>query len=346
MDADRVVGQARRAVALASTSLPSMRADGAVDVADRQRRARPASPLLDAPAAPARSARGRAPCRGRGPASTRSAARDVRPAASAGSRIVREVEAARLPVRRCAVRHVEAGRRGRSSRRCVRKPSSAISSRTSSAMKRKKLIDVLGLAGELLAQLRILRGDADRAGVEVAVAHHDAARRRPAARWRSRTPRRRAARRSRRRGRSSAGRRPGRRCGRAGRSARSTCCVSARPSSQGMPACLIDGQRRGAGAAVVAGDQDHVGVRLGDAGGDRADADLGHQLHADARLGVGVLQVVDELREVLDRVDVVVRRRRDQRRRRASSGAPWRSTGRPCGRAAGRPRRAWRPGPS
>jgi hypothetical protein len=28
--------------------------------------------------------------------------------------------------------------------------------------------------------------------------------------------------------------------------------------------------------------------------------------------GVGVLQVVDELREVLDRVDVVVRRRRDQ----------------------------------
>ena len=43
-------------------------------------------------------------------------------------------------------------------------------------MKRKKLIDELGLAGELLAQLRILRRDADRAGVEVADAHHDAAR--------------------------------------------------------------------------------------------------------------------------------------------------------------------------
>ena len=49
-------------------------------------------------------------------------------------------------------------------------------SRTSSATKRKKLIDVLGLAGELLAQLRVLRGDAHRAGVQVALAHHDAAR--------------------------------------------------------------------------------------------------------------------------------------------------------------------------
>ena len=71
-------------------------------------------------------------------------------------------------------------------------------------------------------------------------------------------------------------------------------------------------QRRGAGAAVVAGDQHHVGVRLGDARRDRADADLGDQLHVHAGRGVGVLQVVDQLREVLDRVDVVVRRRADQ----------------------------------
>ncbi len=35
--------------------------------------------------------------------------------------------------------------------------------------------DELGLAGEALAQLGVLRGDADRAGVEVADAHHDAA---------------------------------------------------------------------------------------------------------------------------------------------------------------------------
>ena len=41
---------------------------------------------------------------------------------------------------------------------------------------------------------------------------------------------------------------------------------------------LERGQRRRAGAAVVAGDQDDVGVRLGDARRDRADADLGDQL--------------------------------------------------------------------
>ena len=35
--------------------------------------------------------------------------------------------------------------------------------------------DELGLAGEALAQLGVLRGDADRAGVEVADAHHHAA---------------------------------------------------------------------------------------------------------------------------------------------------------------------------
>ena len=37
--------------------------------------------------------------------------------------------------------------------------------------------DVLGLAGELRAQLRVLRGDADGAGVQMADAHHDAAER-------------------------------------------------------------------------------------------------------------------------------------------------------------------------
>ena len=71
-------------------------------------------------------------------------------------------------------------------------------------------------------------------------------------------------------------------------------------------------ERRRAGAAVVAGDEDVVGVRLGDARGDRADADLGDELDRDARLRVRAAQVVDQLLQILDRVDVVVRRRRDQ----------------------------------
>ena len=44
---------------------------------------------------------------------------------------------------------------------------------------------------------------------------------------------------------------------------------------------LDRGERRGAGAAGVAGDQDVVGPGLGDAGRDRADAGLGDQLDAD-----------------------------------------------------------------
>ena len=47
---------------------------------------------------------------------------------------------------------------------------------------------------------------------------------------------------------------------------------------------LEAGQRAGAGAAVVAGDEHDVGVRLADARGDRADADLGDQLDVDPGL--------------------------------------------------------------
>jgi hypothetical protein len=36
------------------------------------------------------------------------------------------------------------------------------------------------------------------------------------------------------------------------------------------------------------------------------------QLHAHPRARVDLLQVVDELRQILDRIDVVMRRRRDQ----------------------------------
>ncbi len=105
-------------------------------------------------------------------------------------------------------------------------------------------------------------------------------------------------------------------------------------------------QRRGAGAAVVPRDEDDVGVRLAHARRDRADADLGDELDVDPGLRVGVLEVVDELGEILDRVDVVVRRRRDEpdaRRRVPGLGDPRVDL---ADRAADRPRRAWRPGPS
>ena len=66
------------------------------------------------------------------------------------------------------------------------------------------------------------------------------------------------------------------------------------------------------GASVPAADENDVRFALGHAGGDGADADFGNELHADARVRVRVLQVVDQLGEVLDRIDVVVRRRRNK----------------------------------
>ena len=81
------------------------------------------------------------------------------------------------------------------------------------------------------------------------------------------------------------------------------------PRAAGM---LDRGQRRSAGAAFIAGDGDVIGARLGDAGRNRADADFGDQLDRDQAGRVDVLQVVDQLRQILDRIDVVMRRRRDQ----------------------------------
>src|SRR5512143_295569 len=55
-----------------------------------------------------------------------------------------------------------------------------------------------------------------------------------------------------------------------------------------------------------------IGAALGDAGGDGSHPDLGNQLHRNARLRVDAFEVADQLRQILDRIDVVMRRRRDQ----------------------------------
>ncbi len=170
---------------------------------------------------------------------------------------------------------------------------------------------VLGLALELAAQGRVLGGDADRAGVEVALAHHHAAQR------------------DQRRGGEAEllGAEQGGddhvaaglhlavhlEADTAAQIVQHQHLLGLGEAELPGRAGVLDGaERRGAGAAVVAADQDEVGVGLGHAGGHDADAGFGDQLHRDARPRVDVLQVVDELGEVLDGVDVVVRRRRDQ----------------------------------
>ena len=92
----------------------------------------------------------------------------------------------------------------------------------------------------------------------------------------------------------------------------STWCVSASPSSHGTPACLMELSGRRARAAAIARDQHHVGMRFRHARGHRTHAHFRHQLHRNPRLRIDVLQIVDELRQILDGVNIVVRRRRDQ----------------------------------
>ena len=75
----------------------------------------------------------------------------------------------------------------------------------------------------------------------------------------------------------------------------------------------MDGGAGGcAGAAIVAGDEYHLGPRFGHPGGDGAHPRLAHQLHRDAGLAVGALQVIDQLGQVLDGIDIVVGRGRDE----------------------------------
>lgn len=69
---------------------------------------------------------------------------------------------------------------------------------------------------------------------------------------------------------------------------------------------------RSSRSSIVARDEDVVGFGLGDSRSDDSDSDLRDELDGDAGARVGALEVVDELFEVLDRVDVVVRRRRDE----------------------------------
>ena len=69
---------------------------------------------------------------------------------------------------------------------------------------------------------------------------------------------------------------------------------------------------RGSRATFGTGDDDDVCLGFGDACGNGSHAAFGNEFHADFRSRVEVLEVEDELREVFNGVDVVVRRRRNQ----------------------------------
>src|SRR5262249_48173549 len=83
------------------------------------------------------------------------------------------------------------------------------------------------------------------------------------------------------------------------------------------------GEWRSTRPTAVAGDQDDVGMRFRDACGDGSDSHFRNQLHADACARIGVFQVVNQLGQIFDGIDVMMRGRRnksDARRRMANAG--------------------------
>src|SRR5258708_2768774 len=87
----------------------------------------------------------------------------------------------------------------------------------------------------------------------------------------------------------------------------------AQPNSPGKASVLDGRQRRRTGAAAVPANGDDVRAGFGDTGGDDADTGAGDEFYADARARIHGAQVMDQLREVFDAVNVVVRRRRNER---------------------------------
>src|SRR6266705_1169237 len=83
---------------------------------------------------------------------------------------------------------------------------------------------------------------------------------------------------------------------------------------------LDRGQRRRTGTTVVTADGDDIRARFGYASSNDADSRTGNEFYADARARIHGAQVMDQLRQVFDAVNVVMRRRRNQRR--ARGGVP------------------------
>jgi hypothetical protein len=171
---------------------------------------------------------------------------------------------------------------------------------------------VLGLAHELLAQLRVLRGDAHRAGVAVTLPQHNA-------------PQTDEGRGAKAKFFASQQRRHGHvppgfeaavhpEADAGAEVVFEKHLLRLRHAQLPREARRLDGGlRRRARPAGLSADEEGVGLRLGHARGDDPDAGRRHELHVHVRRRVGALEVVDELREVLDRVNVVVGRRRNER---------------------------------
>src|ERR1700733_14712621 len=81
---------------------------------------------------------------------------------------------------------------------------------------------------------------------------------------------------------------------------------------------LCGGERRCAGAPGESTNRSDVRAGFRDTRGDDSDTRSGNEFDADARTRVDSAQIVNQMREVVEAIDVVMRRRRNQRHSRRS----------------------------
>ena len=82
------------------------------------------------------------------------------------------------------------------------------------------------------------------------------------------------------------------------------------PREAGM---LDRSKRRSTRTTIVARNEHYIGMSFRDTRGNRTHAHFGHKLHRDTGLRVRITQIVNELGQVFDRVNIMMRRRRNQR---------------------------------
>src|SRR5436853_1899171 len=70
--------------------------------------------------------------------------------------------------------------------------------------------------------------------------------------------------------------------------------------------------RRSASATIVTADKDNIRMSFRNSRRDCAYPHFRHQLYTDAGMMIGVLEIMNELGQILDRVDIMMWRRRNQ----------------------------------
>ena len=171
--------------------------------------------------------------------------------------------------------------------------------------------NMLGLAGELLSKLLVLGGNAHGTGIQMTLSHHDATHGNE--RGGSEAELLGAEKTSDRHVTSGLDLAIGLKLDPVAKSVENQSLLGLGKAELPWKTASFDaGPSSGTGTAIVTTDDDVVRQRLGDASGNDTNTNLGNELGRNLAVGLGILQIMNELRKILDGVNVVMRRRGDQ----------------------------------